>query len=257
MVGIFDSGIGGLTVLRRLWDIAPNLDVCYFGDTVNVPYGTRATEDLEHLTLRAMRLLRREGATTLVSACHSVSASVIRPMLTLFGMSGSGIVEMVGPVTTALVEERPGRIVIAMTEATARSRAYEEGFGTYGITPQVIACNDLAPAMERGASPVTIAAIVDRVVADAITLGCDTFILGCTHFPFARDYFATAFTARGASVRVVDPATYVADVVTGTATGVGTGRGRFLLSRDSDVLRPIVAREFSGHERTIEVLDDR
>lgn len=251
---MFDSGIGGLTVLRALWADAPHLDVCYFGDIANIPYGTRETEDLERLTLRAMRLLRHEGATTLVSACHSVSASVIRPIISLFGMSGFGIVEMVGPVTAALAREHAGRIVIAMTEATARSHAYEEGFGRYGITSYVVTCNDLAPAVERGAPTQEIAAIVDRVVAQAIAIGCETFILGCTHFPFVQDAFASAFAARGASVRIVDPAACVADAVVRAAAPSGSGRGRFLLSCDSDVFRATVAREFPQHALTIDII---
>lgn len=254
MIGIFDSGIGGLTVLRALWDVAPNRDVCYFGDTANIPYGTRSAEDLEQFTFRAMRLLRQEGATTLVSACHSVSASVIRPMLALFGASESSIIEMVGPVTAALARDHPGRVAIAMTEATARSRAYEEGFRAYGIVPDVIPCNDLAPAIEQGAPAFVITTIVDRVVSRAMAVGCDTLILGCTHFPFARERFTAAFVARDSVVRVVDPAAYVADAIVRATPDTGSGRGRFVLSRDAEVFRATVAREFSDHPCTIRVL---
>src|ERR1700753_3846841 len=111
MIGIFDSGVGGLTVLRALRARMPRADVVYFGDTKHAPYGNRSREDIVSLTKDAFALLRREGADSIVSACNSVSVTLALPL------ASERVVEMVGPTVRALSGSEK-RIGLAATAAT-------------------------------------------------------------------------------------------------------------------------------------------
>src|SRR3984885_15488343 len=97
MIGVFDSGVGGLTVLRAMRDAFPSIDVVYFGDTKNAPYGERSREELSLLTTEGIRLLLDRGATDIVSACNSTSASLAISLYDALSLSPKQLIEMVGP----------------------------------------------------------------------------------------------------------------------------------------------------------------
>src|SRR4051812_2523239 len=101
MIGIFDSGSGGLTVLHAIRQVLPSADVVYFGDIKNAPYGSRTQEELSLLTMQALKLLQKRGAGNLVSACNSVSASLALSVLDMFSTDNMQIIEMVGPTVSA------------------------------------------------------------------------------------------------------------------------------------------------------------
>lgn len=149
MIGIFDSGSGGLSVLRALRARAPQLDVVYFGDLANMPYGSKSQAELQRLTIDALQLLRANGATQLVSACNSVSAAVIRPMMDLFGVSeGSGVIEMVGPTVRMVSAMGTVRAAVIATPATVESGMYQQEFVRAGCNTVMIACPNLAASIE-------------------------------------------------------------------------------------------------------------
>src|SRR3989338_5480463 len=189
MIGMFDSGSGGLTVLRALRDIAPDVDVVYFGDLANMPYGTKDHATLERLTFQAMRFLRSEGATCLLSACNSVSASVIRPMLELWGVRNSRVIEMVGPTARALATLPTTRVVILVTPATADSGIYQSACAEVGIKTVVIPCSTLAAHIEHGVERSIIQQEIAAICKEAIVQQPSHIVLGCTHYPLVASLF--------------------------------------------------------------------
>lgn len=264
MIGIFDSGVGGLTVAAAIRKRAPSVDMVYFGDIANAPYGIKNRATLEQLTFQAFRLLRSLGATQLVSACNSVSASVILPMLELFGVYDSGIVEMVGPAARALKERLNGRMIVIATPATVDSAMYQKGFREVGLDVRMIACPELAGAIEFGESLAVIERYVDAVVAQAFSVGCDTLVLGCTHYPLVRDVFERCIAARGSltgrasagpggGIALYDPADAVALVALTRHGVLGNGISRFVISQDSQVFRRYVEQMFDNAPISIEV----
>ena len=253
MIGIFDSGAGGLTVAVAIRKRAPLVDMVYFGDRANAPYGVKDRATLEQLTFQAFRLLRSLGATQLVSACNSVSASVILPMLELFGVYDSGIVEMVGPAARALKERLNGRMIVVATPATVDSAMYQKGFRDVGLEVRMIACPELAGAIEFGESPAVIARHVDGIVTQALAIGCDTLVLGCTHYPLVRTVFEQCIAAHGGDITLYDPADAVALVALARHGVLGTGINRFVISQDSPVFRRYVERLFDDVPVSIEV----
>src|SRR5271165_3119459 len=120
MIGIFDSGSGGLTVLHAIRQVLPSADVIYFGDIKNAPYGSRSQEELSVLTIQALKLLENRGATNFVSACNSVSASLALSVLDVFTEKEMQIIEMVGP-TVSYFKGSAARILLCATPATIRS----------------------------------------------------------------------------------------------------------------------------------------
>lgn len=253
MIGIFDSGVGGLTVAAAIRKRAPLVDMVYFGDIANAPYGIKNRATLEQLTFQAFRLLRSLGATQLVSACNSVSASVILPMLELFGVYDSGIVEMVGPAARALRDRLNGRMIVVATPATVDSAMYQKGFREVGLEVCMIACPELAGAIEFGKSLAIIEHHVDAVVKQAFDVGCDTLVLGCTHYPLVRDVFERCIAARDGGIALYDPADAVALAALTRHGVLGTGVSRFVISQNSTIFRGYVAQLFNDAPTSVEL----
>jgi len=253
MIGIFDSGVGGLTVAAAIRKRAPSVDMVYFGDIANAPYGLKDRATLEQLTFQAFRLLRSLGATHMVSACNSVSASVILPMLELFGVYDSGIIEMVGPAARALKERLNGRMIVVATPATVDSAMYQKGFHEAGLEVRMIACPELAGAIEFGEPLAVIKHHVDTVVKQAFGIGCDTLVLGCTHYPLVQGVFEQSIAAHGGGIALYDPADAVALVALTRHGVLGTGLNRFVISHDSAVFRRYLQQMFGMAAIDIEV----
>lgn len=235
MIGIFDSGSGGLTVLAALRLRAPLLDVVYFADLANMPYGSRTQADIQRLTTSAFALLKAEGATQLVSACNSVSAAAVRPLLSLFAMPGDGgVIEMVGPAVRHVSARGFTRIAVVATPATVESGMYQTEFASRGLDAHLIACPDLASYIEHGDSVRARDAI--SVVVDAVvSVGADALMLGCTHYPFERGVFEELIALRGAAITVIDPAEAVADEIVRACGFEGVGALKVITSARSDL----------------------
>src|SRR5580704_17633887 len=117
MIGIFDSGMGGLTVLKAIREEMPNCDVVYFGDTKNAPYGSKTRAELGALTVAAIERLQKAGATSIVSACNSVSASLAVSLFDTLALAPGNLIEMVGP-TVSYFKHSTLRLLLAATPAT-------------------------------------------------------------------------------------------------------------------------------------------
>jgi glutamate racemase len=232
MIGIFDSGSGGLTVAKALRELAPRADLVYFADTANMPYGTKSEEEIRRLTLQSMALLRARGATTIVSACNSVSASVILPLFEAFGVTSSTLVEMVGPAVDELVRRQATEVALFATPATVRSGMYESVGAKKGIRVIPIASPVLASQIEEGESADAMIRTI-RSLLERVPSSISTVLLGCTHYPLVLELFRVVAREMGRTVCFVDPAVAVAANAIRRDGAQGQGETRVLCSERS------------------------
>jgi glutamate racemase len=253
MIGIFDSGMGGLTVLKAIREEMPSIDVLYFGDTKNAPYGSKTREGLSQLTVRAIQYLREHGARSIVSACNSVSASLTVSLFDSFDLAPDVLIEMVGP-TVSYFRNSDARILLCATPATIQSEMYQNGFHMIGKEIETFSIPELAGAIEEGASDEVIQDIIKKSLEGIATNQFDILILGCTHYPLVSEIFEKVLDG---AIHVFDPALAVAERVKKQLwpREMADGKIKFILSKDSEPFRTHAARLFpeSGYE--IEVVN--
>ena len=213
-IGVFDSGVGGLTVLKAMRSKLPCEDFVYLGDTARLPYGTKSPASIARYAAQATEKLQRRGVKMLVVACNTASAVALEALREQF--HPLPVVGVVEPGASAAIAAKPGgsHLVLA-TEATVRLHAYSEAIAARdkGATIREQACEMLVSLAEEGWTDGDIAAaIVDRYLNEAAAEGFafNSIILGCTHFPLLRDLIAKV---AGPSVIVVDSANTTAEVV--------------------------------------------
>ena len=234
-IGVFDSGVGGLTVYRALREALPHEDVIYLGDTARLPYGTKSKETLEQYTLNAARLLQDYDIKFLVVACNTASAHALGalqhafPDLPYYGVIAAG-------AEAAVKATRSGRIAVLATEGTVRSQIYGDIIRDMNrdADVQMLACNLLVGLAEEGWSEGTEAeAIVSRYLS-MLKPGYDTLVLGCTHFPLLVPTLRKLCLP---DVQIVDSAQVTACAVSGLLTArdvlnpqAGKGSTHFLVT---------------------------
>lgn len=252
MIGIFDSGSGGLTVLKAIREVLPSCDVLYFGDIKNAPYGEKPQEELSLLTVQAIELLQKRGADKIVSACNSTSASLAMSLFDVFDIAPTHIIEMVGP-TVAYFKDSPAKILLCATPATIRSGIYQNAFHMIGKNISTLPVPELAGAIEFGKPRAEIQKIIAEVFTGVSVKEFDTLVLGCTHYPLVRDLFEELFP----TLTIFDPAVAVAYRVKKQfwPQEVGDGELTFLLSRDSEGFRTLTKKLFPGKKYSVEVLE--
>jgi glutamate racemase len=183
-IGVFDSGVGGLTVVRAILDELPLEPVIYFGDTARYPYGPRPLEEIRGFALQIARHLVEEDVKLIVVACNSATAAA------LDDVAAAVPVPVVEPAVRAAARAtRNGRVGLIGTEATVASGAYQRAFRRVApeITVWARACPAFVDFVERGDT--TSPALLDtarRYLAPLQEAGVDTLILGCTHYPLLR-----------------------------------------------------------------------
>ncbi len=252
MIGIFDSGSGGLTVLREVREQMPSADILYFGDIKNAPYGSKSTAELGMLTASAIRLLQARGATSIVSACNSVSASLAVSLFDALSLTPDSLIEMVGP-TVSSFKESPARLLLAATPATIGSEIYQNAFRMIGKEVGTLAIPDLASAIEFGSSEEEI----ERIIRDAfvgVRVGdFDVIVLACTHYPLVARLFERVL----GPVPLYDPARAVGERVKRHLwpREVADGMIRFIVSKDSQYFRDRVTTLLPEGGYSFEVLD--
>jgi glutamate racemase len=253
MIGIFDSGMGGLTVLKAIREEMPSIDVLYFGDTKNAPYGIKSREELSQLTVQAIQFLRARSARSIISACNSVSASLTVSLFDAFSLSTDHLIEMVGP-TVSYFKNSDARLMLCATPATIRSEMYQNGFQMIGKNIQTFAIPDLAGAIEDGLSEDALEEIIRNAFEDILINDFDILILGCTHYPLVSELFQKVV---GKSVLVFDPAIAVAERVKKQLwpREIGDGKTHFVLSKESVPFRTHAAALFPNSSYTVEILN--
>jgi glutamate racemase len=208
-IGVFDSGVGGLTVLRALRERLPNERFVYLGDTARLPYGTKSRESIERYALQAAQFLIRHEVKCLVVACNTASAVALD--LLCNRLSPLPVIGVVEPGAAAGCEaSQSGRIAVIATESTVRGGAYESAIGRRRVNARVTAraCPLFVALAEEGliTGPI-VEAIAHRYLDDIFTIPeaqrPDTLVLGCTHFPVLA---ATLRKVLGEQVAIVDSA---------------------------------------------------
>lgn len=183
-LGIFDSGVGGLTVARAVLDQLPDEAIVYVGDTANGPYGPRRIADVRALALHVMdSLVEHYGVKLLVIACNSASAACLRDARERYPIP---VVEVIQPaVRRAVAATRNGRIAVIGTAATVNSLAYDDAFAAAPhITLTTVACPRFVDFVERGdTNSAELLALAEEYLAPIVAAGVDTLVLGCTHYP--------------------------------------------------------------------------
>lgn len=255
MIGMFDSGVGGLSVLKELRAQAPQADVVYFGDIAHAPYGSKSTEELVVLTLSTMAFLREQGVQQFVAACNCVSVSVIQPIVAMFGGAPGHVIEMVGPVAAEVARMPHGRILVIATEATVRSGLYKRTFETHGMDVELLAVPDLAYAIEQGRPEGELRAMLVPTAEHCRRHDIDTLVLGCTHYPLIKDLITQCVQdTAGREIAVIDPAAAVVKDAVAQFDTSGAGTTAFFLSKDSDVFRAYASRMFAEGTFTVQVV---
>lgn len=254
-IGIFDSGVGGLTSVRRLMREAPNESIVYFGDNLRAPYGDRTPEDIRFLSRRNARFLRAQGVKALIVACNTSTANAMAELLA--DNADIPTVGTVGPTAAEAVRvSQNGRIGVIATAATIRSGLYERTIRTLCPDAEVtaLACPRLVPLIESGHTAVGDPALMDaleKYIAPFRAAEVDTMVLGCTHYPLIEDAVlavlgrkAAMVDSGGACVTSVLNALRERD---GLAAADALRRERYYCSGPQDSFTA-VARDFLGRD---------
>jgi glutamate racemase len=208
-IGIFDSGVGGLTVQRALLEALPGADTVYLGDTARVPYGTKSAATVTQYSLRNARVLEACGIDLLVVACNTASAVALPALRAALPVPVLGVVEP--GARAAARASSGGRIGVIGTAGTIGSGAYQEALRALRPDAVVVArpCPLLVPLAEEGwtdPADELVRGVVRRYLAPLAAERIDTLVLGCTHYPLLR----AAIAAELPGVRLVDSAETVA-----------------------------------------------
>ena len=203
-VGVFDSGVGGLTVLSSIAKALPGEDLLYLGDTARVPYGTKSAETVTAYALEIASFFMTHDVKAIVVACNTASAMALPALRERFSLPILGVV--VPGAAAAVGATRNGRVGVIGTEATLASGAYPRALRAEspGIEIFTQACPLFVPLAEEGWVDNEIArSVVDRYLAGLVDSGIDTLVLGCTHYPLLAPAIRACL---GPDVTVVDSA---------------------------------------------------
>lgn len=236
-VGVFDSGMGGLTVLKELAALRPQQDLLYLGDTARVPYGVRSPETIKRYAGEAAAFLVKQGISALVVACNTVTAVALDDLKSL-PIPVYGVVE---PGAKRAAEAAPkGTIAVLATEATVKSGAYERAIRRLAPEAKVIgrACPLFVPLAEEGWTTNDVARGTASLYLSDLR-HVDAAVLGCTHYPLLAK---TISRVLGDRVAIVDSAFSTAVEVAGALpAGSGAGRVRFFVTDAPDRFKKIGA----------------
>jgi glutamate racemase len=246
-IGVFDSGVGGLTVFRAISRALPNEPLIYLGDSARVPYGTKSPQIVTRYAIEAANYLLGRGIKMLVVACNTATAAALPALKEKLAIPVIGVVE---PGARAAVERTRGRVGVLATEGTVRSRAYTKAI--HEIEPKVEVIESAAPLFvplaEEGWANTHVAREVAEIYLEPlIDAGIDTLVLGCTHYPILR---ATIERVVGDQVAIVDSAETTAACVRAELNGGGALKPatyQFLVTDAEERFRRIAA-EFLEHE---------
>lgn len=235
-IGVFDSGVGGLTVARAIRDQLPNESILYAADTAHTPYGPRPLDEVRRLALGILDGLVASGVKMLVIACNTASAAVLRDAYERYDVP---VVEVIGPTArSALSITRNGRIGLIGTVATIASGAYTEHFASRpDVTLSAQACPRFVELVEAGetSGPETLR-VAEEYLRPLVDEHIDTLVLGCTHYPFLRGAIRQVV---GPDVALVSSDIETANLVFEKLTANG-------LLRDSAAGPPTIRYETTG-----------
>jgi glutamate racemase len=260
-VGVFDSGVGGLTVAAAILARMPAEDLLYFGDTARVPYGIKSPETIRRFSHEISRWLLRQGVKAIVIACNTASAVALEELQRTLPVPVIGVVE--AGARQALAASSSRAIAVIGTASTIASRAYPRCIEALDPAARTLsrACPLFVPLVEDGLveGPLA-AAAVRHYLADLQGSGVDTLLLGCTHYPLLREAIAAEL---GPQLQIVDAAEGTAAALAellaarGLANpALGRGRARFVFSDATEAFQRLMRRilpDFVGDMERIDV----
>ena len=247
MIGVFDSGVGGLAVLAEIRRLMPESDLTYVADRARAPYGTRTLTEVREFSIDVADWLIEAGATTLVVACNTASAAALDMLRERF--PETPVVGMEPAVKPAAVASASGIIGVFATEATFQGELFETVVSKHAshVRIETMARPDWVELVESGRTDgPEVQALIKAGVEPVIESGADTLVLGCTHFSFLEDAIAEA---AGPDARVINPATAVA-AQTARVTDASPGLGKLALVASGDL------EEFEGLVRFLSRLEN-
>ena len=255
-IGVFDSGFGGLTVLKALLELIPDADYAYFGDTARLPYGSKSVETVARYAVEAAHYLESHGAQMLVIACNTATALALDRITSQAHVPVVGVIEPGAEAAASATKNR--KIVVIGTEATVSSHAYRKALEARGLSAREKACPLLVPLVEEGWIEHVVTEQVARIyLGEVFTDGfrdADTMVLGCTHYPLLKPLLHRVTPGH---VSIVDSAESTARAVASRiqqfvpATAVGEERRarprlKFFATDSVDKFRRLGER-FLGH----------
>lgn len=250
-IGVFDSGVGGLSVLKEIRAALPNEDLLYVADSAHVPYGDKPVEFVQRRSTAIAQFLVNRRAKAIVVACNTASSVALASLRQRFSVPVVGMEPALKPATA---RTRAGRIGVLATSGTLGSRRFADLLARFGsgVEVRIQPCPGWVERVERGAvADEETRALVERYVAPLVRGGVDTLVLGCTHYPFLRPLIAAT---AGPRVSIIDPNPSVArelrrrlDESAMRAPTNRAGRESFWTSGDPHVVRRVVAQLWGGH----------
>ena len=211
-IGVFDSGVGGLTVLRALLERIPDADYLYFGDTARLPYGSKSAATVAHYAVGAIRYLQDHGAELLVIACNTATALAFDEIEANSSVGVIGVVEPGAESASRASSKR--HVVVIGTEATVASHAYRRALEAKEIAAREKACPLFVPLVEEGWTEHPVTEQVARIYLEEAFSGdsaqADVLVLGCTHYPLIKPLLQ----------RLVRPEVSIVDSADSTALAV-------------------------------------
>jgi len=203
-IGVFDSGLGGLTVVKQLCKQLPSESILYFGDTARVPYGTKSVETVQRFALQIARFLERQGVKLIVVACNTASSVAIEYLRQRIQLPVVGVIEP--GVRAALRVSEKGRIGVIGTTATISAGRYDDLLKSSraDVVVESAACPLFVSLVEEGWIDTPVTEMVAReYLQPLVAAGIDTLILGCTHYPLIKKVIRRVI---GEDIRIVDTA---------------------------------------------------
>lgn len=203
-IGVFDSGVGGLTVAREIMRQIPNERIVYFGDTARVPYGSKSQDTIIRFSRQIVHFLKTKGVKAVVIACNTASALALETLQPEMDIPIIGVV--LPGARVAAETTKNGKIGVIATESTIESHLYNRVIQEHNPNAQVFgkACPLFCPLVEEGwlKDPVTVE-VANRYLEPLLATGIDTLVMGCTHYPLLR---STLREIMGDKVNLVNPA---------------------------------------------------
>jgi glutamate racemase len=266
-IGVFDSGFGGLTVLRALLDRLPRARFAFLGDTARLPYGSKSRRTIAHYAVEgAQFLVHEQGAESLVVACNTASALALDAIQDAVPVPVLGVIEP--GAASAKAASSTGDVLVIATDATVQSHAYAAACRAQGLRALEKACPLLVPLVEEGWTDHPVTAEVIRIYLDELIhraaedgLQPDTLVLGCTHYPLLRPLIEHAVPA---GLRVIDSAESAAEAASRLLNGRTAGSSphplpesdmRFFATDSVEKFERLGSRFLARPVRNVELVD--
>lgn len=243
-IGIFDSGVGGISVLRELIKIMPHEDYIYFGDSANAPYGSKSLKKVRELSLDIAKQLMQKDVKAIIVACNTATSASVKKLRELYE---DIVIVGIEPAVKPAVESNPGSVILVLaTPVTLKEEKYHKLVNQFEEQAEIISvpCSQLAEMIEKGESKIRIKEYMSEVLKPYTEMKPRAVVLGCTHYPFVSDVISDIL---GKDVSLFDGGAGVAKEVKRrldekNVLNTDGGKITFLSSGDVEALKEFAAK---------------